>query len=123
MAQTDSQASLETFGSSDDWKDDGYDVFADGVVVGRIMKAIAAPEGTPWLWAVAHGFIENRRPTHGHEATPEAAMAAFGYRERGGYCAPTSRDAPAAIPKPAGKQCPAGWANSAHYCTQMGKAK
>jgi hypothetical protein len=66
-----------TSGSSGEWKHDGYDVLADGVVVGRIMKAIAAPEGTPWLWAVAHGFIENRRPTHGHEATPEAAMAAF----------------------------------------------
>jgi hypothetical protein len=27
--------------------DDDYDVLADGVVVGRIMKAAAAPEGTP----------------------------------------------------------------------------
>jgi hypothetical protein len=63
--------------SSGEWRDDDYDVLADGVVVGRIMKAIAAPEGKPWLWAVAHGFIDNRRPTHGHEATLEAAMAAF----------------------------------------------
>ena len=63
--------------SSGEWRDDDYDELADGIVVGRIMKAIAAPEGTPWLWAVAHGFIENRRPTHGHEATPEAAMTAF----------------------------------------------
>ena len=48
-----------------------------GLVVGRIMKAIAAPEGTPWLRAGAHRFIENRRPTHGHESTPETAMAEF----------------------------------------------
>ena len=32
-----------------------YDVLADGVVVGRIMKAAAAPEGTPWLWTLASG--------------------------------------------------------------------
>ena len=32
----------------------------------------------------------------------------FGYRESGGYCAPTSDQAPAAVPKGAG-QCPAGW--------------
>ena len=63
--------------SSSEWKDDYYDVLADGVVVGRIMKAIAAPQDTPWLWAVAHGYIENRTPTLGHEATREAAMAAF----------------------------------------------
>ena len=30
------------------WNDDDYDVLADGVVVGRIMKAIAAPVGSPW---------------------------------------------------------------------------
>ena len=32
-----------------EWSDGDYDVLADGVVVGRIMKASAAPEGTPWL--------------------------------------------------------------------------
>jgi hypothetical protein len=32
---------------SGEWSDDDYDVLADGVVVGRIMKAAAAPEGTP----------------------------------------------------------------------------
>jgi hypothetical protein len=29
--------------SSGEWSDDDYDVLADGVVVGRIMKAAAAP--------------------------------------------------------------------------------
>jgi len=32
-----------------EWNDHDYDVLADGVVVGRIMKAAAAPVGT-WLW-------------------------------------------------------------------------
>ena len=29
------------------WNDDDYDVLADGEVVGRIMKAAAAPIGQP----------------------------------------------------------------------------
>jgi hypothetical protein len=29
------------------WNDDDYDVLADGVVVGRIMRANAAPVGSP----------------------------------------------------------------------------
>jgi hypothetical protein len=35
---------------SGEWNDDDYDVFANGVVVGRIMKANAAPVDAPWLW-------------------------------------------------------------------------
>jgi hypothetical protein len=30
---------------SDEWNDDDFDVLADGVVVGRIMKAAAVPVG------------------------------------------------------------------------------
>jgi hypothetical protein len=63
--------------SSGEWNDDDFDVLADGVVVGRIMKAAASPEGTPWLWALAFGHHEDRMPTHGYEPTREAAMAAF----------------------------------------------
>jgi hypothetical protein len=60
-----------------EWSDDEYDVLADGVAVGRIMKATAAPEGIRWLWTLAHGYHEDRTPTHGYEPTREAAMAAF----------------------------------------------
>jgi hypothetical protein len=63
--------------SSGEWNDDDYDVLADGIVVGRIMKACAAPEGTPWLWTLAFGQHEDRTPTHGYEPTRAAAMAAF----------------------------------------------
>jgi hypothetical protein len=52
-------------------------VVADGVVVGRIMKAAAGPVGMSWMWTLAFGHHEDRTPTHGHEATREAAMAAF----------------------------------------------
>jgi len=45
-------------------------VLADGVVVGRIMKAAAAPVGMPWF-----GHHEDRAPTHSYAATREAAMA------------------------------------------------
>jgi hypothetical protein len=62
---------------SGEWKDDHFDVLADGVVVGRIFKAAAAPVGTPWMWTLGFGQHEDRTPTHGFEATREAAMAAF----------------------------------------------
>ena len=39
--------------SSGEWNDDDYDVLADDVVVGRIMKAAAAPVGAPWMWTLA----------------------------------------------------------------------
>jgi hypothetical protein len=63
--------------SSGEWDDDDYDVLADGVVVGRIMETAAAPVGQPWMWTLAFGHHEDRTPTHGYAATPEAAMAAF----------------------------------------------
>ena len=34
---------------SGEWAEDDFDVLADGVAVGRIMKAAAAPVGEPWL--------------------------------------------------------------------------
>jgi hypothetical protein len=61
--------------SSGEWSDGDYDVLADGVVVGRIMKAAAAPVGTPWLWTLGYGQQEDRTPTHGYAATREAAIA------------------------------------------------
>jgi hypothetical protein len=45
---------------SGEWGEDDYDVLADGIVVGRIMKAAAAPIGQPWLWTLAYGHHEDR---------------------------------------------------------------
>jgi hypothetical protein len=61
---------------SDQSSDDDYDVLADGVPVGRIMKAAAAPVGMPWLWTCGFDPRE-RRPAHGYEASREEAMTAF----------------------------------------------
>jgi hypothetical protein len=61
---------------SGEWRYDDYDVIADGVVVGRIMRAAAAPVGQPWMWTLVL-YHEGRTPTHGYAATREAAMAAF----------------------------------------------
>ena len=36
---------------SGEWKEDDYDVLADGIVVGRIFRAAASPEGSPWISA------------------------------------------------------------------------
>jgi hypothetical protein len=55
------------------WSDDDHDVLANGVVVGRIMRANAAPVDAPWLWTAAFEHHEDRTPTHGYEA----AMTAF----------------------------------------------
>jgi hypothetical protein len=63
---------------SGEWGEGDYDVLADGAVVGRIMRANAAPVDAPWLWTLAFGHHQDRTPTHGYEPTREAAMAAFG---------------------------------------------
>ena len=68
---------------SGEWNDDDYDVVADGVVVGRILKARAAPVGTPWMWTLTFGHHEDRTPTHGFAATREAAMSSFAKSWRG----------------------------------------
>jgi hypothetical protein len=62
---------------SGEWNDDDFDVLANGAVVGRIFDAAASPVGSPWMWTLAFGHHEDRAPTHGYEATREAAMAAF----------------------------------------------
>jgi hypothetical protein len=49
-------------------------VLADGAVVGRIVRANAAPVDAPWLWTVTFGHHEDRTPTHGYAVTREAAM-------------------------------------------------
>ena len=61
---------------SGEWNDDDFDVLADGLVVGRIMNAAAAPVGSSWLWT--YGFDPlKRKPAHGYATTREAAMVAF----------------------------------------------
>ena len=62
---------------SGEWNDEDYDVVADGVIVGRIMKAAAVPVGQSWMWTLAFEHHEGRTPTHGYAATREEAMAAF----------------------------------------------
>jgi hypothetical protein len=57
-------------------------VLADGVVVGRIFNAAASPLGTPWMWTLAFGHLEDRTPTDGYAATREAVMAAFAKSRR-----------------------------------------
>jgi hypothetical protein len=52
---------------SGEWNDDDYDVLADGVVVGRIMKAAVVPVGMSWMWTLSFEHHEDRTPTHGCE--------------------------------------------------------
>jgi hypothetical protein len=62
---------------SGEWNDEDYDVLADGIVVGRIMKAAAVPVGMSWMWTLAFDYHEDRTPTYGYAATREDAMTAF----------------------------------------------
>ena len=60
-----------------------YTMYCGEWAVGRIMKAAAKPADASWLWTLAYGQHEDRTPTHGYEATREAAMAAFAKRVGG----------------------------------------
>ena len=57
--------------------EDNYNVLENGVVVGRIVKAADAPEGTPWRWTLLFEYHQDRAQTLGYEATREEAMAAL----------------------------------------------
>jgi hypothetical protein len=48
---------------------------------------------------------------------PKVGTCPSGYRESGGYCAPTSERARAAVPKVG--QCPSNWMQSGAYCIEM----
>jgi hypothetical protein len=50
---------------------------------------------------------------------PKVGSCPSGYRESGGYCAPMSDRAPAAIVKTG--SCPSGWMASGNYCIEMRK--
>ena len=69
--------------SSGQWSADDYDVLENGVVVCRIFKVQAAPQGRPWMWASGHSADSVSRAAHGYEPTREAAMAAFAKSWRG----------------------------------------
>jgi hypothetical protein len=57
---------------------DDYDVIGlEGEVVGCIVKHDKPTEGSAWMWTLACSQHEDRTPTHGYEATREAAMASF----------------------------------------------
>jgi hypothetical protein len=49
----------------------------DAIVIEHIFSATTSPVGAPWMWTLAYGDHEDRTPTHGYEATREAAMQAF----------------------------------------------
>jgi hypothetical protein len=63
--------------SAGDRSGDDYDVLAERIVVGRIMRATVAPVGSPWFWTLAYGYHHTHNPTHGYAATRRAAMAVF----------------------------------------------
>jgi hypothetical protein len=62
--------------TSGEWREDDYDVLADGVVVGRIMKADAAPQ-KPAFRALAEAGATSGRP--GRKPRPAGFLLANGW--------------------------------------------
>ena len=58
-----------------EWNDDDYDVLAEGVVIGSIRKAAAAPAGQPWLWTLAsrRAFIDSHSEIRSAKPPPGVA--------------------------------------------------
>lgn len=71
------------------WPDD-YDVIgADGQVIGRIFRAVAAPVGTPWAWTIVPEHRKGWALTEGHTETQQQAKWAFSRSWRRGLDAAT----------------------------------
>src|SRR5262249_25892924 len=68
---------------SGELKHDDYDVLCDDKLVGRIMKAAAAPVGTPWLWTFTYGAHRDYSTTYGYAADREEALKALAKAWRG----------------------------------------
>jgi hypothetical protein len=65
--------------SSGEWKDEDYDVFADGKLVGRILEEGSAfgPPELRWLWSITEIVPAVPNVTYGHAATLDEAKAKF----------------------------------------------
>jgi hypothetical protein len=65
--------------SSGQWKDEDYDVFADGKVVGRILEEGSrfGPPELRWGWSITAIVPATSGRTNGTAATREEAMAKF----------------------------------------------
>ena len=62
--------------SSEQWRDDDYDVLENGAVIGRIFLSSGAPQDRQWMWASGHdGQI--KRAAHGYAAMHKAELAAL----------------------------------------------
>jgi hypothetical protein len=66
---------------SGEWKDEDYDVLADGKCIGRIYEPIGARFGPPelrWFWSITSIVPAILNTTSGHAATTlEDAQAKF----------------------------------------------
>jgi hypothetical protein len=65
--------------SSGTWKDNDFDVLADGKVVGRIYEqgSASTPLELRWFWSITEIVPAVQNVTHGHAATLDEAKAKF----------------------------------------------
>jgi len=64
---------------SGQWSHEGYDVLADGKVVGRILEEGSRfdPPDLLWTWSITSIWPARKGVTNGTAATREEAMAKF----------------------------------------------
>jgi hypothetical protein len=64
--------------SSGTWKDEDYDVRADGKVIGRILEEGSrfGPPELRWFWSIT-SIVPASSKTYGHAATLDEAKAKF----------------------------------------------
>jgi hypothetical protein len=84
---------------------DDYDVLADGIAVGRIMRDATAAETAQWFWS---GYHEDRSPTYGYASTRVAAIADFA--KSGGGSERRRRSRPP--PRLSSRSRTSGWSRS-----------
>src|SRR5262245_17311623 len=74
---TDAPLIIKPAQSPGEWIDESYDVLADGVVIGCILKFNGPGAGSkPWKWAISY-FREGRTPAYGYAPTVDEAKAKF----------------------------------------------
>jgi hypothetical protein len=59
------------------WNDDDFNVLADGVVLGRIMRAAAVPVGVSWMWTLALRLRGDRARLRWHRSPRAGGGSSF----------------------------------------------
>ena len=73
------------------WKDEDYDMLADGKVVGRIYEqgSVGTPPELRWFWSIT-SIVPASPATHGHAPTLDEAKGKFREGQTARLTSPTA---------------------------------